>query len=75
MSKFTVSKCICHKKDFSEIKAYIEENDITTVKELQDQKYCSCGCSLCAPYIELMLKTGETSFEAGAYYKRKSKPE
>jgi bacterioferritin-associated ferredoxin len=75
MSQFSVSKCICHKKDFSEIKAYVEENEITSVRELQDQKYCCCGCGLCAPYIELMLKTGETTFEPGAFYKRKSKPE
>lgn len=75
MSQFTVSKCICHKKDFSEIKAYIEQHNISSVKELQDQNYCSCGCGLCSPYIELMLETGEVSFEPGAYYKRSSKTE
>jgi NAD(P)H-nitrite reductase large subunit len=73
MSRFTVSKCICHKKDFSEIKLYVEKNDISSVSELQEQNYCSCGCGLCVPYIELMLETGETSFEPGAFYKRKSK--
>ncbi len=73
MSRFTVSKCICHKKDFTEIKNFVEENGISSVRELQELKYCSCGCGLCEPYIELMLKTGETSFEPGAFYKRKSK--
>lgn len=73
MSRFTVSKCICHQKDFSDIKSFAEENGISSVSELQGKQYCSCGCGLCAPYIELMLETGETSFEPGAYYKRKSK--
>lgn len=75
MSQFTVTKCICHNKEFSEIRAYVQENNIKSVRELQEQKYCSCGCGLCAPYIELMLKTGETSFEPGAYYRRGSKKE
>lgn len=73
MSQFSVSKCICHSIDFTEVKSYSEENNITSVKELQEKKYCSCGCGLCAPYIELMLETGETSFEPGAYYKRRTK--
>lgn len=69
MSGFKVSKCICHKRDFSEIKKYVEEKDYSTVEELQSDKFCSCSCGLCIPYIELMLKTGETEFEPGAYYK------
>jgi len=73
MSHFSVSKCICHSKNFTEIKRYAEQNNITSLKELQDQKYCSCGCGLCAPYIELMLVTGETSFKPGAFYKRGTK--
>lgn len=75
MSQFSVSKCICHNKEFSEIKEFIEKNNIHSVGQLQEQKYCSCGCGLCAPYIELMLETGEVSFEPGAYYRRNTKTE
>lgn len=72
MSQFLVNKCICHSRDFSEIKERIEEKNYTTIDELQAEDFCSCSCGLCVPYIELMFKTGETEFEPGAYYKRKT---
>ncbi len=75
MSQFKVSRCICHKRDFTEIKEYAEENGYGSVEELQSDKFCSCSCGLCIPYIELMFETGETKFEPGAYYKRTSKIE
>lgn len=65
-----VTKCICHDRSFKQIKTYARENNITTVEELQQRKICSSGCSMCAPYVELMLQTGETSFEPRAPYKR-----
>jgi len=67
-----VTRCICHNKSFEEIKIFAEQNKLETVEELQALKYCSNGCQMCAPYVELMLKTGETEFEPGAYYRRKS---
>lgn len=75
MSHFLVTKCICHSREFSKIKEYAEEHGLTTVEELQSQKFCSCGCGLCIPYIDLMFETGETEFEPGAYYKRISQTE
>lgn len=69
MSKYIVSKCICHARDFSDIKEYAEEMGLSSVKELQAKQFCSCGCGLCIPYLELMFETGETEFEPGAYYK------
>jgi bacterioferritin-associated ferredoxin len=66
-----VTKCICHSRTFKEVKEYAKENDISTVEELQSQSYCSSGCGLCSPYVELVLKTGETEFTPGAYYRRK----
>lgn len=72
MSRFSVSKCICHKRSFEEIKEYAEQQGFTSIKELQADDYCSCSCGLCIPYIELMFTTGETEFEPGAYYKRKA---
>lgn len=72
MSRFSVTKCICHSRDFAEIKDYAKEKGFTRIEELQSEKYCSCGCGLCIPYLELMFKTGETEFEPGAHYKRTS---
>lgn len=72
MSQFLVTKCICHSRKFSEIKEYAEANNFKTVGELQRQNFCSCGCGLCIPYIDLMFETGETEFEPGAYYKSTS---
>lgn len=70
MSTQAVTRCICHDRSFVEIKKYAEEHDVSTLEELQIKKYCSCGCGLCSPYVELMLKTGKTIFEPGAFYKR-----
>lgn len=66
-----VTKCICHDRSFEEIKEYAHQNEIETVQELQKRNFCSCGCRMCAPYVELVLETGETSFEPRAPYLRK----
>ncbi len=70
MAYRNVTKCICHSRTFNEIKEYARENGISTVEELQEEKFCSCGCGLCSPYIELVLETGETEFTPGAYYRK-----
>jgi len=70
-----VTKCICHDRSFEEIKEYARENGIDNLKTLQEQKICSCGCQMCAPYVELMLETGKTAFVPGEPYGRKKKNE
>lgn len=65
-----VTKCVCHDRSFEEIKEFAQKNGINSVDVLQARKICSCGCQMCAPYVELMLETGGTSFEPGAPYKR-----
>lgn len=72
MSSFLVSKCICHDRSFTEIKEHARQSGFTKIEELQAEDYCSCSCGLCIPYIEMMFETGETEFEPGAYYKRKT---
>lgn len=67
MSKYTVKKCICHKRSFEEIKEYANNNDYQEVEQLQADEFCSCKCGFCIPYVKLMFKTGDTSFEPGAY--------
>lgn len=70
MSPYFVTRCICHEKEFSEIKEYAEANNLTTVKELQAHKFCSTNCKLCTPYVKLMFETGKTAFKPGEYLKR-----
>lgn len=67
MSRFVVNRCICHSKSFLEIKTYAKELGISTVSELQEKDFCSNSCRLCEPYVIMMLKTGKTEFEPGAY--------
>lgn len=73
MSEFTVNRCICHERSFEEIKEYANEQGYTSVEDLQIDDFCSNGCRICLPYVEMVLETGETAFEPGAYYKRKVK--
>jgi len=72
MSRYKINKCICHKRSFNEILEYARNNNYSEIEELKDDKFCSCSCGLCVPYVKLMLETGETEFEPGAYYRRSS---
>lgn len=72
MSKYKVSKCICHDRSFKEILDYARDNQYKEIDTLQEDDYCSCNCGMCVPYIELMFETGETEFEPGAYYRLSS---
>ncbi|SMO75674.1 hypothetical protein [Gracilimonas mengyeensis] len=69
MSSYSVTRCICHKRNFEEIKEFAEQQSFSSVEELQAEQFCSCGCGLCIPYIEMMFETGRTEFEPGEYYK------
>jgi len=73
MSDFLVNRCICHERSFEEIKEYAQQKGYKDLEDLQIDNYCSNGCRICAPYVEMVLETGETAFEPGAYYKRKNK--
>ncbi|MDX1637306.1 MAG: hypothetical protein R3281_05015 [Balneolaceae bacterium] len=66
MSRYSVTKCVCHDRTFCEIRDFAAGNGYTTVEELQAEDYCSCQCRFCVPYIEMMFETGETTFEPGA---------
>lgn len=70
MSSYTVSKCVCHKRSFLEIKKFANEHDIDSLESLQDRDYCCNGCGMCKPYVEMIFETGETEFQPGAYYLR-----
>ncbi len=67
MNRLLVTHCICHSRSFEEIKELASEQNLSTVEELQAEDLCSNSCQMCEPYVELMLETGETAFEPGAY--------
>ena len=71
MTSFLVHKCVCHNIDFIDVKKYVQENKIETVRELQRDEVCSTKCKMCEPYVELMIKTGDVEFKPGAYIGRK----
>ncbi len=71
MSGFKVNRCICQKVSFEQIKEYANEHQITDIKQLQAKEICSTKCHMCVPYVEMVLETGETEFEPGAYIRRK----
>jgi len=71
MARNKVTKCICHDRSFEEAKEYADRHDITTVDEIQSHDYCSNSCQLCAPYVEIMLKTGQTEFSPGEPFRKK----
>lgn len=73
MARNKVSRCICHKRSFEEIREHAREEGYDSVDELKEEDYCSRGCGLCEPYVEMVLETGETEFEPGAFYRRKRK--
>lgn len=70
MASNNVTSCICHDKNFAEIKQYADQNNLSSVEELQNQNYCSNSCGLCEPYVELVLKTGQTEFMPGEPFRK-----
>lgn len=67
MSRLLVTHCICHARSFEEIKGIASKDGFSSVEELQIEDICSNSCQMCEPYVEMMLETGETAFEPGAY--------
>lgn len=58
-----VTKCVCSDVLFSEMKKTADKNGLKSINELKEYIEFGNNCRLCHPYIELMLKTGETEFE------------
>ncbi len=58
-----VTRCICFKKTFVELKAIAKKHNATSLEELQKFVRFGDNCKRCHPYVKLMLKTGQTEFE------------
>ncbi len=63
--KKTVTRCVCHKRKFSELKQIAFVKKIKSVEGFQQLRLAGCGCGICRPYISKMLRTGETAFVPG----------
>ncbi len=57
-----IDRCICYNVKFSEVKEIMKQNNFTTIEEVQSVIDVSMNCQLCRPYLEKMMKTGETEF-------------
>lgn len=66
-----VDRCICHEITFAEIKRIATEKKLDYVKEIQENGIACTNCKLCVPYVELVLKTGETVFDRSIRYRKR----
>ena len=57
----TVDRCICYDISLAELKAIADKID-ADLETLSARTGCCTGCGMCRPYVELMLRTGRTSF-------------
>jgi bacterioferritin-associated ferredoxin len=57
-----VTKCVCFDVTFEQLHEYVVAHDGCTLADLQREFGCCRGCTLCRPYVKLMLQTGETRF-------------
>jgi bacterioferritin-associated ferredoxin len=58
-----IDRCVCFDVTFSALKAYANEH-ASTMDDLRAHFGCGRRCALCVPYIEMMLRTGQTEFHA-----------
>lgn len=72
MADNKVTKCICHDRSFEEVKNFAKKHNLSTVDALQEKDFCSNSCKLCAPYVEVMLETGQTEFTPGELSRKRS---
>ncbi len=58
----TVRACICHDLSFERLRAIAQSRGLD-LQALKDATGCCTSCSLCEPFVRLMLKTGRTEFD------------
>ena len=61
-TKYVISKCVCFDTTFLEMKKIMKTNDLKNLDELRKIKEVGTNCRLCVPYIEKMIRTGQTVF-------------
>ncbi len=58
-----VNRCICSNIHFADMMLIAREQGFSTVEELRNHHICASHCMICAPFLEMMLKSGKTVFE------------
>lgn len=62
MASAKVNRCECSGLSFEEIRSEAERMRVKTVKGLKHRLPMGAYCSACAPFVNQMLKTGQTEF-------------
>ncbi len=57
-----VDRCVCRDVSFARL-AEIARSERLDFDALVQRTGCSSVCALCGPYVRLMIRTGETSFD------------
>ncbi len=55
-----VTHCLCYDLSFEHLRELAQREGLS-FDQLQARTKCSTGCTMCEPYVRLMLKTGKTS--------------
>lgn len=61
MGGMVVDRCICFDVTFAKIKELAQREGLS-LEELKQRTGCCTGCTMCEPYVRLMLRTGQTEF-------------
>lgn len=57
-----VDRCVCRGVSFAELKELAARTG-ADLDAITDETGCGASCSMCVPYIEEMLESGQTCFE------------
>lgn len=58
-----VTRCICYNHTFRDLKRIARKSGAKSVSQLQEHVRFGRNCRRCHPYVEVMLRTGQTEFE------------
>jgi len=62
LATMAVTRCVCYRRSFGELKRLAAEHGWSRVAEISQATGCGTGCGSCVPYLQQMLKTGDTCF-------------
>ena len=57
-----IDRCLCFNRTFAELYRLAQASGSESLEALQAQVLFGQKCQLCHPYVQEMLKTGETCF-------------
>jgi bacterioferritin-associated ferredoxin len=58
-----VTRCVCFDISFAQLKKVADINHVHDFEALQQCVEFGQKCGLCHPYVQRMLRTGQTEFE------------